>query len=203
VARPSDGYHHGDLRRALLQAAFQVLDESGLDRLSLREVARRAGVSHAAPYHHFADKAALVTALVDAGFEQLAESLSAAASGPGTNLERLGRIGGAYVSFAIENPATFRLLFRPELRGTTPAAGDSGQAAYAVLLEAVRACLASREAVGDSRALSLTAWSTVHGLATLLLDGPLHDHLAPGELSDSLARNVTSVLAVGFMPRGG
>jgi|SRR5579859_3487876 len=204
--RPPGAYHHGDLRRALLVAAFELLAERGLDGLALREVARRAGVTHAAPYHHFADKAALLAALVEAGFEDLAMALRAAGQAPGTNLERFANVGVAYVRFAADHPATFRLLFRPELRsgvepGGQAAVGEAGQAAFGVLLDAVRACLASGEVAGDAQTLALSAWCLVHGLATLLLDGPLREHFDPTEQTELVARRVTAVLASGLIPR--
>jgi AcrR family transcriptional regulator len=207
VPRQPDGYHHGDLRRALLAAAFQVLAEHGLDGLTLREVARRAGVSHAAPYHHFADKAALLAALVEAGFADLTLALQAAFASPGPNLDRFARVGVAYVRFAMDHPATFRLLFRPELRTAAerlaPAeVGETGRAAYGVLFEAVHACLATGEVAGDAESLALTAWCVVHGLATLLLDGPLRDQLDPIAQAEALARRVTAVLAIGLIRRG-
>ncbi|MBV9894897.1 MAG: TetR/AcrR family transcriptional regulator [Chloroflexi bacterium] len=209
--RRGDGYHHGDLRRALLEAAAELLEGRGVEGLALREVARRAKVSHTAPYHHFVDKAALVAALVDTGFEQLTRAMLAASSstdaaGEG-NLERLKAIGVAYVQFAIAHPALFRLLCRPEQR-TPPSASeatpptDAGRAAYAVLVDAVQACLASGEVQGDAEALALSAWCIVHGLATLLLDGPLREVASRTELDvDNLAHAVTDTLARGLRPR--
>ena len=123
----SDGYHHGDLRRALLDAAAELLEQRGVEGLTLREVARRAGVSHAATYHHFVDRAALIAALVESGFRQLTLAMQTAAAAvgggvPGSTLDRLRAIGVAYVVFATQHPALFRLLCRPELF----AASDDG-----------------------------------------------------------------------------
>src|SRR5438045_6558281 len=104
-------YHHGDLRTALLEAAAELLDEGGPEAVSLRECARRAGVSHAAPYRHFETKDALLFALADEGFGWLAESGAKAMHGIRNARERLDAYGAAYVRFAIENPARFRLMF--------------------------------------------------------------------------------------------
>jgi AcrR family transcriptional regulator len=202
--RPPDGYHHGDLRNALLQAAGQLLEERGIEGLALREVARRAGVSHTAPYHHFPDRAALIAALVDTGFAQLTQAMQTASVTREGNLERLRATGVAYVQFAVAQPALFRLLCRPELRSDNPdgPALEAGRAAYAVLVGAVEACLASGEIQGDADALALSAWSIVHGLATLLLDGPLRG-LSPATdfHVQQLAETVTDTLARGMMPR--
>src|SRR5512140_2225427 len=131
-------YHHGNLRAALLEAALEVIAEAGVEGLTLREVARRAGVSHAAPKHHFADKAELVRSLVVDSFGQFAAALRRAGRGD-TGAERLSSLGNAYVKWAIANPARFRLLFRPELRGAdeSGAIATAADEAYGMLTEAV------------------------------------------------------------------
>src|SRR4030095_14665183 len=193
-----DRYHHGDLRRSLIQAGLQVLAERGVDALTLREVARRAKVSQAAPYHHFADKADLVSAIVQHGFEDFAGALRAGAHAAGGDaLQRLSGMGLAYVRFAVANPALFRLLFRPELRGRTreePAAEAmerGGSAAYQVFLDAVRATVEEGSVQGSVEDVAVAALSIVHGLATLLVDGPVDlRQRAP----ETLARVVVSAL---------
>lgn len=175
-------YHHGQLRRALLDSALELANARGVHNFTLRELARAAGVSHAAPYHHFADKSALMTALALEIFHTLRDTLQAAwdaASGPPD--QRFSATGVAYVRFALENPAAFRLMFRPELfesaTTSTPEAADSplmqaGQEAFAVLLNAVQACQAAGSiAPGDPYLPAVSAWSLVHGLSILLLDG--------------------------------
>ena len=108
-----EGYHHGDLRRALLNAASSLAEERGIDGFTLREVARRAGVSHAAPYHHFADKTALVEGLAVETYLRLAETMkNACEQTEGSASDRLGAIGISYVRFALAHPAHFRLLTR-------------------------------------------------------------------------------------------
>jgi AcrR family transcriptional regulator len=181
VARPAkrDGYHHGDLRNALVGAGRELLSERGVDGLSLREVARRAQVSQAAPYHHFADKAELVSAIVQRGFEDFAAALRAAAGEAGESaLARLMAMGQAYVRFAVGQPQVFRLMFRPELREVAagPAAAAmsrAGEDSYEVFRTAVRAAVAEGSVRGEVDDVAIAAWSIVHGLATLVVDGPV------------------------------
>lgn len=210
-------YHHGHLRRALLDAALQVLTEQDLAGLTLRQVARRAGVSEAAPYHHFASKAALVEALVAETLHQLGQALQEAGQvSAGTPLDRLMAIGVAYVHFAVEHRTSFQILYRPELRhlarplsdadGVTRSPIDqAGKAAYQVLLDAIVACQQAGVVVaGDPLPLALTAWATVHGLAQLLLDGIVGAEIVPsGTLPgvEQLASLVTATLAQGLVAR--
>jgi AcrR family transcriptional regulator len=217
VADSSKPYHHGHLRRALLDAALEVLTEEGLAGLTLRAVARRAGVSEAAPYHHFASKAALVEALVVETLQQLAQALlEAAQAKAGSQLDQLMAVGVAYVRFALEHRAGFQILYRPELRQLShpmPATDDmvrspidrAGMAAYQVLLDAIVACQqAGVVGAGDPLPLALTAWATVHGLAQLLLDGVVGAEILPlNVLPDAtqLAHIVTATLAQGLVVR--
>jgi AcrR family transcriptional regulator len=201
-ANKRDRYHHGDLPRSLIQAGLQVLAERGVDALTLREIARRAKVSQAAPYHHFADKADLVSAIVQHGFEDFAGALRAGAdAASGDALQRLSGMGLAYVRFAVASPALFRLLFRPELRGGTrdePAAEAmerAGSAAYQVFLDAVRAAVEEGSVQGSVEDVAVAALSAVHGLSTLLVDGPIDLRQRP---PDTLARVVISALGVGI-----
>ena len=204
--RPASGrgtYHHGDLRRALVEAGQEILAERGVDGLSLREVARRAQVSQAAPYHHFADKAALVGAIVEEGFARFRHELLVSADQIGGGaLQRFTGMGLAYVRFAVDNPALFRLLFRPELRGRIdegPAAAAIEQAelgAYQVLLDAAQAAIDEGSVRGlSAEDVALSAWSMVHGLATLIVDGPADIGRRPPE---EMARAVLFALGAGF-----
>ena len=162
------------LKQQVLDASIALVAESGLAGLSMREVARRAGVSHQAPYHHFADKAAVVAALVERGFAMLTLRLEAARdAGPAERaLERAGR---AYVHFALAEPVYFRLMFRPELSGThpVPPTESAGAKAFSVLQSLVDVRLGPRARPSRREALTSLNWAVVHGLATLLLDGPL------------------------------
>jgi AcrR family transcriptional regulator len=173
-------YHHGDLRRALLDAALQLVAERGTPDFTLREVARQAGVSHNAPYNHFADKADLVVALTIEGFQKLEVALrSTYEQSAGTPLERTLAISGAYLRFALDHPAAFSLMFRPELRQSSHNGRDCNEpvesaasAAFQILLDG----LVASQRAGLLRTdlsvemLALTLWSTMHGLTLLFLD---------------------------------
>ena len=216
-------YHHGHLRRTLLDAALELASERGLGGFSMREVARRAGVSHNAPYHHFADKGTIVAELAAESFDALTGVLREARAGAsGDAAEKLLASGVAYVRFAVENPERFRLMFRPELRtGYRPELGDSSNmavigdspeerspallaasTAYGELVDAVSECQESGlVASGDPAPLALTAWSTVHGLAVLVLDGPEGGIASSVEEANQAARVVTETLARGLLTR--
>ncbi len=176
VPRPSTTYHHGDLRHALLAEAAKLVESEGTSALTLRELARRLGVSHAAPAHHFPDKAALLAELAAEGFEELARELEPAAAkgrSPGTRLREVGR---AYVRFALRRPGHFRVMFGGALREASASErlASAGARAYAVLRDSVAAALPAGRTRTDERidAASFFAWSVVHGAATLLLEGP-------------------------------
>lgn len=184
-------YHHGRLREALLEAALALVTEQGATALSLREVARRAGVSHAAPAHHFGDKAGLLTALATEGFLRFTEALHRGAARGGDDPRlRFQWQGWAYVMFAAEHRPYFQVMFRPELlRRDDPALVQASLAAYQVLLETVRATL-GKDADEDELSLRATiAWAEAHGLATLWLDGNLAQNAGLSNL-DALARRV-------------
>jgi AcrR family transcriptional regulator len=184
-------YHHGDLRNALLAAALELVREEGVGAISLREVARRAGVSHAAPAHHFGDKAGLLTALATQGYEMFGAALRAGAErAPIDNPQlRFSWVGWAYVMFAAEHRAHFEIMFRPELlhQADPDLAAASGDA-YQVLTDSVSAC--SPNASAEEQELqAIRAWSDVHGLATLWLHGNLPKYATAEEL-DALVRKL-------------
>lgn len=156
-------YHHGDLRAAMLGAAGKILEKEGPGGLSVREAARRAGVSHNAPYRHFPDREALLAALAKEGFALLRESLE----------NRAGReLGEAYVQFALGHPQRFRLMFGGALpAGKYPELQQNARATFAKL-EGAFAGLGT-----DAEFAAAAAWSLVHGLAQLMLDG----HFERGE----------------------
>jgi AcrR family transcriptional regulator len=169
-------YHHGNLPEALLAAAAELIKRDGPAALSLREVARKAGVSHGAPAHHFTDKAGLLTALATQGFELFTLALSEARDAAGTDpMDRFAATGRAYVLFAARHRAHFEVMFRPELLHEGDAAlAQSSAAAYGVLTGVIAEAQASGYAAGmDPEVLATTAWSTAHGLATLWLAGNL------------------------------
>lgn len=161
-------YHHGDLRRTLLTAASSAIDDDGVARLSLRALAKRAGVSNAAPTYHFGDKAGLLTALAVEGHDLLADALSET----GETLS-LVDMGVAYVTFALDHPSHFSVMFQPQLLR----AGDSelnraqGRSKAALADGTARAL---EDAGGETSAdAQLAAWSLVHGFATLVLSGAI------------------------------
>jgi AcrR family transcriptional regulator len=200
-------YHHGDLRNVLLASARELAAEGSIDGFRLREVARRAGVSHSAAYNHFADKAALVEALATEAFETLAAAMNAASEFASEPATRLANAGVAYVCFAVTHPAEFRFMFRPEhcaregAAESTEALRRASNESYGILRDAVRTALHAGAIAGDEETLVLCAWSTVHGLATLLVDGPQHYRELPLAAVESLARAVTTTLLAGFATR--
>lgn len=172
----SDGraYHHGALRPALIEAAEAVIAERGLDRFSLRETARRAGVSPAAPAHHFKDARGLLTAIAAQAFADLAEALDAADRAAGPDREaRIKAQGRAYVAFALDRPARFDLMWRkPLLDNDDPQLNEAGDRAFDVLDRVTRGKGAPGSgAIDPALAPSIAAWSLVHGFARLAIDG--------------------------------
>lgn len=160
-------YHHGDLRATLLSAAARWLDEQGAQTLTLRELARAAGVSHAAPYHHFAGRDDLLAGVAELAFDRLADALAAAADAPEA-AHALLDIGEAYVREALAHPAQFRLMFGPLLARKAEHEGlrRAADRAFTVLLAA-----ATRFAPERGLQIALAGWSLSHGAANLAIDG--------------------------------
>lgn len=176
-------YHHGDLREALLQAAGRVLERDGLAGLTLRAVAREAGVSHAAPTHHFGDLTGLVSELAAIGFRQFNAAMRAAVASGVTLPEKGLANAKAYVAFAQAHPGMYALMFRSNERldHSRPALHEASEAAFAGLAGAV-AAHRQEQISKDSLSLDQAAfiarnWSLVHGFTMLLLDGSLSDIL--------------------------
>ncbi len=167
------GYHHGNARTAILQAAGELLEREGAAGLSLRQAAERAGLSRQAPYNHFADKAAMLAELVRDGYERLGGRIRDEA-GPGVApAERLARAAEAYIAFGQERPALFRLMFGRELVDLSRHA-EARQAASAALAElsGIIEALAPGRDVGDA---TLAAWSIVHGYTSLCIEAGLEE----------------------------
>ncbi len=172
------GYHHGDLPRALLDAALHIVETRGTAALTLRAAARLAGVSQAAPYRHFANKEAILAAVAEDGFRSLMAAMRRAADAGGDGpLERLRGVGLGYVTFATEHPSHFRVMFGREMadRSAFPALRQVATETFNVVVEAISDCqraglVRSEEPPAD---LALTAWSSVHGLSALLVNGVL------------------------------
>jgi AcrR family transcriptional regulator len=198
-------YHHGRLRQALLDASLEIIAELGVSGLSLREAARRAGVSHAAPKRHFATATDLYCAVAEDAYRRLrAHLLARLAERPAaTALEAFGSLGVAYVEFAVTHPGHFRAMFHPGVgeRPTPHPLEEEAGAAFAVLVEAVeRAQAAGDVRVGPSKDIALGAWSLMHGLAVLAVDRQL---VARGFSSGeplALARQLTQLLYLGLHP---
>jgi AcrR family transcriptional regulator len=169
-------YHHGDLRQALIEAGELLLAERGVEGFSLRECARRAGVSASAPAHHFGNATGLLTAIATLGFEGLATAIEAALGRAGPSPRaRLQAIGHAYIAYALAHPARFRVVF-----GSLPLDRDDAallaarKRAYELLATSIAALPGGAARPRDSAKADLVlAWSTVHGFACLALDGQL------------------------------
>ncbi len=167
-------YHHGDLRRALIETALAMVTEEGAWNFTLREVARRAGVSNAAPYNHFEDKSALLAEVAALGFQALSRQMEAAVRRHSrSSRQALVGLATAYVRFGVEHPAHYRLMFGPELadKARHPTLQAASDAAFAALTDALeRGQAAGQVRPGSVRDQALAAWSLVHGLTTLLID---------------------------------
>lgn len=169
AAGQKEAYHHGNLRSALLEAALAVLLESGPDALSLREVAKRAGVSSSAPYNHFRSKGALLAELAADRRGQAGQAFRAAMAAAGTPEERLKALGVAYVRYALAHRAEFKLMFGGALQAV-----GTGNALDTPILALFREPLRDAGLRGtELDDAALAAWSFVHGLAGLVIDGPL------------------------------
>lgn len=180
-------YHHGDLRRALLDEALAAIERAGPASISLRELARRAGVSHAAPAHHFGDKAGLLTTIAAEGFDLLAGELEAAFARTGRFLE----VGVAYVGFAVRHRAHFEVMFRPELlRAEDPALALARERSRQSLYGPIGSV--PQVSPAESLEAGVAAWALVHGLATLYLDGNLPPRL--GDDPEAITREIAAHL---------
>lgn len=192
-------YHHGDLRQALLNAALVTLETKDANSLSLREVARQAGVSHTAPYRHFADKAALLAAVAEDGFAEFGKYLRNALV-ENDPVQSLQAAGVAYVRYALDHPTHFRIMFS-HFPAVEPADSDLysvSKESFQILVDIIDAGQATGVMKsGDVNFLAFGRWSMVHGLAMLLLDGML-----PQQGKDAIAlahsliqENLTGILA--------
>ena len=194
--KPAAAYHHGDLGRALIDAALVAIAKDGLEGLNLRDLARQLGVSPAAPYRHFADKDALVRAVAaDIAARYAAELAEAAAEAPPDPLSQFRATGIAAVRFAVRHPAHFRVVYDRGLHAHQPAEADP-----------TRAALAAAQAAGAIAPIPidlvlLTAQCAIYGLSRLIVDGQLPGGAATAAEADAMARAVTDVLGLGFLPR--
>jgi len=193
------GYHHGDLRQALIATAETLLAEKGVEGFTLRECARRAGVSPAAPAHHFGNMTGLLTAIATLGFQGLADAMeSAAATCDGTPQERLKAIGLGYIRFALAHPARFRVIFgRFPLDCDDAALAGASKRAFDILAHTIAAQPGNRAPLDKTGEASLVfAWSLVHGFANLVLDGqmPFIEGADRDAALEALAKQVVGLL---------
>jgi len=188
-------YHHGDLKTALLDSVGLIVREQGPAFVSVREVARRASVSHAAPAHHFRNKSGLLTAFATQGFDRLADTVAEtiAASRATTPPSVLAAMGRAYVRFAVDNPEHFAIMFRTELLDVTdPQLVRASDRAYDALIATTRAAQAGGFTRVDAQLAASAAWALVHGLAALWLSGRLQVRTGASD-PDALAESVTEL----------
>jgi AcrR family transcriptional regulator len=193
--KKASNYHHGALRDALIHAAREILESQGYEALTLRAAARRVGVSQAAPYNHFADKAALLAAIAAQGFSEFAAAMRQEMDAAADPLARLNAAGIAYVAFATSNPGLFKLMFGSSAHNASddPELDAARTSAYEVLRGAVHSIQVSdgRHAPDESLE-SLRSWALVHGLATMINEGTI----APGIYGARSARElITSLLS--------
>jgi AcrR family transcriptional regulator len=169
-------YHHGNLRQTLLQSALQLIAEAGPAGFTLRELARRAGVSHNAPYRHFRDRDELMAAVAAQGFRELTQVMLRASKHGSGALDRLKRAGLAYIRFALQRPQHFTAMFDAPTRVETdyPDSAAASEEAFNTLLTFVKSCQEERRLpAGDTREFAMLAWSMVHGIAKLATTGRL------------------------------
>ncbi|OBA71545.1 TetR family transcriptional regulator [Mycobacterium sp. 1554424.7] len=179
MTRPN--YHHGDLRAVILAEAARLVAERGADGISLRELARSAGVSHAAPAHHFTDRRGLFTALATEGFRLLTEALTGAR----------GDFTGAalaYVRFALEHPGHYQVMFDRSLLDASDVELAAAEVAAGAELSRGVATLRDPNAQADPAAAQLAAWSLVHGFSTLWLNDAVHAAIKQADPMDTVAR---------------
>jgi AcrR family transcriptional regulator len=190
-----DTYHHGDLKRALTEAALELVTEKGPKGFTLREVARRAGVSAAAPYRHFSDKAQLLGAVATQGFIQLHETLSAATDEKADLTRQVLDMGRAYVRWAVTHPDYYQVMFGSELdKSDKPELLTAGARAFDDLLDAIVRCQQARLVpTGDPREIAGPTWSLLHGISTLTI-GSDFSHVGiredPQELAERALRGL-------------
>jgi AcrR family transcriptional regulator len=197
-------YHHGGLREALVKCALEIVSEKGPEGLGLRAVARKAGVSHMAPYHHFADRESLVAAVAEEGFRRMRASVVRHIRRfEGNPLRQFQESAVAYVTFALRNGSLYRVMFGPEAADKTrhPDLRDAAAAAYGL----IGGGAARSEAAGliewrEGETAAAVIWAMLHGLSMLLLDGQLGPDVTRRR-GVALARAATELLFAGLQPR--
>ncbi|MFZ0962025.1 MAG: TetR/AcrR family transcriptional regulator [Terriglobia bacterium] len=197
-------YHHGNLKQALLKASLDLIRKAGPGAFTLREVARRAGVSHNAPYRHFRDKEELLAALAAEGFDRLTAAMTKAAESASGALQGFRASGRGYVEFALRYPQHFAVMFEvPWQYDLHPQTQAAGGRAFGTLVGYIEACQA--EGIlppGDARPFALLAWSMVHGVAKLAISGrlPMPDSAHVLRFTDTATGALWRGLAHAFTP---
>lgn len=197
---PKSSYHHGNLRLTLIQAGLDLIAEQGARALTLRELGKRTGVSRTAAYRHFRDRAALLEAIRNAGFERFAEALEQARLAAGDDFTaRMQSLSLAYVHFARENPAYFEVMFGPAETPEASHQSEPGERAFEVLHQTIR----DGQQTGDVRAgnsllLACAAWAIVHGIGTLQLEQLFAAEMAP----DAFIQACAGLILTGLCPKG-
>jgi AcrR family transcriptional regulator len=200
----SGAYHHGNLRRALIDAALVLITAKGVEAFTIREVARQAGVSHTAPYRHFSDKAELLEAVAVEGFDLMEKKMHRRiASYPDDALLRFKACGLAYIDFTIEHASHYRVMFRPGRsdEGGTEVLKKAGAACFGTLLGCITDCQGEtliRE--GDPHPMALAAWSIVHGFGMLLIDNHVRETGVFHSVAATMRDVVTDTLYYGLIP---
>ncbi len=200
--RRTGGYHHGDLRAALIRSAVAIVAQEGIGGLTLRKTARHAGVSHAAPAHHFKDMRGLLAAVAEEGFRQMAAKMAAAQQAVAADdpLMRFKALGKAYIEFALTHVAHFKVMFHLAVadKKAYPDLHAAGDQTFGMLVTAVEDCQSvGLLADGESRTQALFAWSCVHGLSTLAVDDQLREKALPAG-PDELAEAMTDHIYFGL-----
>ena len=194
----------GELSDRLLSAAAALITERGPQGFSLREVARRARVSEAAPYWHFSSKEALLAAVAEQGFVGLAAAMAVVRGRIKDPRRQLQELGVAYVRFALAHPSHLRIMFGPEIRDKTahPSLHAAGKHAFGLLVATIAdAQRAGHVRRGDPEDLAVAAWALVHGLSALLIDGQLKERVQTSHDAETLASRVTKLLQTGLASR--
>jgi AcrR family transcriptional regulator len=198
AAQARTSYHHGALREELIKACVALIEAEGIGAVSLRRVARTAGVSPGAPYHHFADRSALLAAIAAQGHEILERQLRVAREQSPTAARALGALIEAYVTFARDHPAHIRLMLRGELAQLDrhPETQSAGEGAIQLLTEVVKDCQREgRAPAGDPGPLVAAVWALSVGIVTLWLDGPLQGRCVElGTTPEELTRQIAALL---------
>lgn len=202
--RTRRGADRGTLRDTLVDAAVALIARKGPQGFSLREVARRARVSEAAPYWHFTDREALLAAVAERGFVEMAKGMMEVWSREAEPAERFRALGIGYVRFALAHPSYLRVMFGSEVpdKAVHPGLKEAGERTFAMLVQAITDCQAAGQVrSGAPEEFAVAAWSIVHGFAALLVDGKLKDRVGSAEEAERLAHAITDLCMLGLKPR--